>query len=328
MIDTSISDPHMSGAIIPQGSVALAGLVERATKTLEDAVPVNTRRAYEGDLRRFVAWCNAMGLAAMPTATGTIVTYMRALADAGKKVSTIQRALAAICDSNARAGHPSLWTHPAVADMRAALRRELGVRPNAKRAADDDVLRHLLAVVPTAGLLGLRDRALVLLAWCGAFRRSELVALDVADISTAVKGLVVLVRRSKSDQEGLGAETPIFHSNDPVLCPVRALAAWLEAAEIAEGPLFRQVGRRQRLGVRLAAATVRDRVRHWCKVAGLPFNDFAAHSLRSGFVTTAARRGKDLDAIMRTTRHRSERVARAYIQRANPHQGGAGEGLL
>lgn len=73
---------------------------------------------------------------------------------------------------------------------------------------------------------------------------------------------------------------------------------------------------------------VLNRVRHWAKVAGLPEADFGAHSLRSGFMTTAARRGKDLDSIMRTSRHRSERTARGYIERATTHERGAGEGLL
>jgi site-specific recombinase XerD len=178
--------------VAAEGS-ALAGLVERAQKTLADAVPANTRRAYEGDLKRFAAWCTSMGLAAMPAAPGTIVVYMRHLADTGHVFSTIVRALAATCTAHTRAGHPSPWTHSAVADMRAALSRELGVRPRKKRAADDEVLRRMLAVVPATGLLGLRDRALLLLGWCGAFRRSELVALDVSAVTPAPKGRVVLV---------------------------------------------------------------------------------------------------------------------------------------
>jgi integrase len=132
----------------------------------------------------------------MPAAPGTVILYMRALADRGRKVSTIERALAAISTAHTRAGHHSPWNHPLVADMRTALRRELGTRPEKMRAADDDVLRILLAAVPPS-LLGLRDRALLTLGWCSALRRSELVALDVADITRAPKGLVVLVRASK-----------------------------------------------------------------------------------------------------------------------------------
>lgn len=317
----------MSKAIVP-ASGGLVDLAQRAAKTIEDAIPENTRRAYKGDLRRFAEWCTSTGLAAMPAKPETIALYMRALADTAHAASTIMRACAAICTAHTRAGHPSPWAHPLVADMRAALRRELGTRPKKKHAADDDVLRRMLAVVPSAGLLGLRDRALLTLGWCGAFRRSELVALDVADATRAPKGLVVLVRASKTDQEAAGEEIPIFFSNAAECCPVRSLDAWLAAAGIVEGAIFRQLGRRQELGERLSPAAVLDRVKHWAKRAGLKPEDFGAHSLRSGFMSTAARRGKDLDSIMRTSRHRSERVARGYIQRETLHERGAGEGLL
>jgi hypothetical protein len=140
--------------------------------------------------------------------------------------------------------------------------------------------------------------------------------------------LVVLVRRSKTDQIGAGEAIPIFFSNAVECCPVRSLEAWLSAAEISDGAIFRRLGRRLQLGERLAPAAVLDRVKHHAKVAGLPFADFGAHSLRSGFITTAARRGRDLDSIMVTTRHRSEKVARGYIERETLHERGAGEGLL
>jgi integrase len=318
--------PDKSAIVLGPGS-ALAGLVERTEQTIADAIPANTRRAYEGDLRRFAEWCTSAGIAAMPSDPRTVALYMRALADVGRKHSTIMRAVGAICAAHTRAGHPSPWTHRHVADMRAALAKELGVRPRKKTAADDDVLRRMLAVLPE-GLLGLRDRALLILGWCGAFRRSELMALDVADLTKVPKGLVVLVRQSKTDQERVGEELPIFYSNVAECCPVRSLEAWLTAASIAEGPIFRQLGRRMTLGARLAPRAVWDRVRRYCKLAGLPFKDFGAHSLRSGFISAAAKKGKDLDSIMRTSRHKSERVARGYIQRETLHTRGAGEGLL
>lgn len=322
----------MDGAsIVPSSEAsasALAGLVERAQATVQSAVPPNTRRAYEGDLRRFATWCTAVGLAAMPAAPGTVALYLRALADDGRKMSTIERALAAICTAHTRAGHSSPWSAPAVADMRAGLRRELGVRPEKKRAADDEVLRRMLAVVPRQTLLGQRDRALLTLGWCMAGRRSEVVALDVEDVERVAKGLVVTVRASKTDQERKGEDIPIFFSNTEECCPVRSLDAWLTAAAIVEGAIFRQLGRGQNLGDRLSPASVLDRVKHYATLAGLADEDFGAHSLRSGFITTAARRGKDLDSIMRTSRHRSERAARGYIQVACIHERGAGEGLL
>jgi site-specific recombinase XerD len=267
-------------------------------------------------------------LVALPATPETVVLYMRHLADEGLKMGTIERALAAISTGHVRVRYASLWTHPLVDDMRAALRRELGVQVNKKLAADDEVLRAMLDVLPTS-LLGLRDRALLTVGWAGAFRRSELVALDVADIvERRPKGIALLVRRSKTDQEGRGERIPIFHSNREEHCPVRSLDAWLVAAGISEGAIFRALGRDERLGKRLAPAAVADRVKHWVTVAGFEAESFAGHSLRSGFVTTAARRGKDLDAIMVTTRHRSVATVREYVQRETIFERAAGEGLL
>jgi site-specific recombinase XerD len=291
----------------------LAQLVERTRASLRDAVPANTRRAYAGDLKRFTSWCTTMGLVAMPAAPGTIALYMRMLADSGRRIATVERAVAAISASHVRSGVPSPWTSAVVGDMRAALRRELGVRPLKKRAADDDVLRKLLAVLPSTRL-GLRDRALLTLGWSGAFRRSELVALNVADVTRAPKGAVVLVRLSKTDPEQRGEEIPIFFSNLAAHCPIRSLDAWLDVSGIDDGAIFRALGRSDRLGERLSPDAVAVRVQHWAKVEGLVWRDYAGHSLRSGFVTTAARRGKDVDSIMVTTRHRSERTVREYVR--------------
>jgi integrase len=264
----------------------------------------------------------------MPAAPETVVTYMRHLADQGHAVSTIERAVAALCTGHTRAGFSSCWKHPLVEDMRGALRRELGMRPKKKRKADDEVLRRLVAVLP-ASLLGVRDRALLTLGWTGALRRSELVALDVADVTRAPKGLEILVRESKTDQERRGEEIPIFYSNDSALCPIRSLDAWLEKSGIKSGPILRALGRDERLGSSpLAAATVADRVKHYAKLAGLNAHEFAAHSLRRGFISTAARRGRDLDSIMVTSRHRSVSTLREYIERETLFERGAGEGLL
>ena len=112
------------------------------------------------------------------------------------------------------------------------------------------------------------------------------------------------------------------------MCPVRSLDAWLAATDITTGAVFRALRRDDRLGDRITAATVADRVKHYAKLCGLDWRDFAAHSLRSGFVTTAARRGRDLDSIMVTTRHRSTATVREYVQRETIFERAAGEGLL
>jgi integrase len=166
------------------------------------------------------------------------------------------------------------------------------------------------------------------MGWFGAFRRSELVALTVADVKKEREGLVVAVRRSKGDQEGRGAEKGIPYASSPALCPVRALEAWLETASITEGPIFRGVDRHGRVAAEgLSDRTVARIVQRTAEKAGLDPKAFAGHSLRAGFATTAAKKGKSLDAIMRQTLHKSEEVARSYIRHAKLFDDNAAVGL-
>lgn len=136
------------------------------------------------------------------------------------------------------------------------------------------------------------------------------------------------VRRSKGDQEGRGAEKGIPYASNPALCPVRALAAWLDAAKITEGPLFRGVDKHGHVAAEgLNDCTVARIVQSAAKRAGLDPKTVAGHSLRAGFATTAAKKGKSLDAIMWQTLHKSEQVARSYIRHAKLFDDNAAVGL-
>ena len=323
--------------IVPLGeAVDLQLLALRADESIDEATSPNTRRAYEGDLKRFAGWCNANRLVAMPASDETLRLYMRYLGDTSgpgrkkpHKVSTIERALAAICSSHARGGHPSPWAHKAVEDMREALRFEKGIKRMKRKAADDEILRRLVTMLPPS-LIGLRDRALLTMGWSGALRQSELVGMCVEHVERAPKGLVVTVPQSKTDQHAEGERVPIFFANNPDVCPVRALDAWLAATGVEKGAIFRALGRDGRLrsdGLRPVA--VYERIRYYARLAGFDnWREFGGHSLRRGFISTAARRGRDLDSIMVTTRHRSVASVREYIERETIFERAAGEGLL
>ena len=190
--------------------------------------------------------------------------------------------------------------------------------------------QELAALVATLddGLAGLRDRALLTLGWFGAFRRSELVALTVTDVARVREGLILAVRRSKGDQEARGAEKGIPYASNPALCAVRALEAWLASAGIVEGPIFRSVDRHGHIGeAALSDRSVALVVKRCAKRAGFDPKTLGGHSLRAGFATTAAKKGKGLDAIMRQTLHRSEKVARGYIRHAKLFDDNAAVGL-
>jgi integrase len=166
-----------------------------------------------------------------------------------------------------------------------------------------------------AGLMGARDRALMLLGFAGAFRRSELGALDVADCSFGRDGLTVTLRRSKTDQEGAGRKVGIPYGSNPDTCPVRTLEAWLEAASIASGPVFRSISRHGKLqpGV-LSPIDVARVVKKLAERAGLDPAKYAGHSLRAGHATSAAIAGASERSIMNQTGHRSVQMVRRYIR--------------
>src|SRR6185295_8946823 len=168
------------------------------------------------------------------------------------------------------------------------IRRTLGTAPAQKAAALTDDIRAMI-LVADPGLIGLRDRALILLGFAGAFRRSELVGLDVEDCVFGNDGLTVTLRRSKTDQQGAGRKIGIPYGANPETCPVRTVQGWIEQAAITAGPLFRPINRhRQVLQGRLSGIDVARVVKKLAERAGLDAGKYAGHSLRSGHATSAA----------------------------------------
>jgi integrase len=176
-------------------------------------------------------------------------------------------------------------------------------------------------------LKGLRDRALLLLGFAGAFRRSELVALNVEDLQFCDGGLRVTIRKSKTDQEGLGATIGIVSGS--TACPLDAMRAWIETARITEGPVFRPVNRKGKVSKhRLSARAVAELVKTYARRAGLNATKFSGHSLRAGFLTSAAARGASIFKMMDVSRHRSVETLRGYVRDAELFRDHAGDGLL
>ena len=296
-----------------------AALIEQARAYARAGKAANTRRAYATGWRLFEAWCGRVGLEALPAAPEAVALFLTELAGGGAKPSTIALRLAAIVARQRDAGHAFDARHKAVAEVMAGIRRTHGVAPDKKTPILSADLRAMLETLP-ASLAGARDRALMLIGFGAALRRSELAALDAGDVSVTKQGLIVRVRRSKTDQEGSGHEIAIHRGRDPRLCAVAAHEAWIEASGIACGPLFRPVAGRGGGGVRperLNDRTVALIVQRAVARAGLDPAGYGAHSLRAGLATSAALAGADLAAIMRQTRHKSVDVARGYVRVAD-----------
>jgi integrase len=167
---------------------------------------------------------------------------------------------------------------------------------------------------------------LLLLGFAGAFRRSELVALNVEDLEESELGFKVIIRQSKTDQEGAGQTIAIIRGS--VACPVAALKAWLAAAGITAGPIFRSVKKGGAVAGRLPAQSVADIVKTYAERIGLDPAVFAGHSMRSGFLTSAAQRGASIFKMMDQSRHRSVETLRGYVRDAEIFKEHAGAGLL
>jgi site-specific recombinase XerD len=277
-----------------------------------------TVRAYRSDWRAFSTWCSSARRLALPATPETIALYLSSLAGT-LKTSTLQRRLSAISQAHQLAGHASPTNSSAVRLVWAGIRRTHGVAQTAKTPALVEDLRAMIAAMAPRrgawGLLELRDRALLLLGFAGAFRRGELVALDVADLEYSRPGLTVTLRRSKTDQEGHGRRVGIPRGQQLQTCPVAATQAWLKRSGIDAGPIFRGVNRHGqlqpgRLGDRAVALVVKRRA----EAIGLDPAGFAGHSLRAGLATSAAAAGASERSIMNQTGHRSVTMVRRYIR--------------
>ena len=292
-----------------------AGPVSDQTRDfLAASKAARTVRAYRSDLRHFEAWCEDRPCQSLPAAPETVADYIAALAEAGMASATVTRRLSAISQAHKMAGFESPTQTQLVRMTAAGIRRKLGIAPRQARPILVVDLRAMLASVPD-DLRGLRDRALLLVGFAGGMRRSELVGLDVADVMEEKEGLRLNIRRSKTDQEGLGREIGIVRGRHPLTDAVAALAEWLEAAGIEEGPIFREVDRGDRVGSeRLSDRAVARIVKGAAGRVGIDPATVSGHSLRSGLATSAAAAGAPERAIMRTTGHRSEAMVRKYIR--------------
>ena len=294
----------------------LAELERAVDRYVESSKADNTLLAYGKQWAAFEAWCLTKAACALPATPETVALYLAACAGAGLAAVTLAQAKAVLTRKHEDAGHTSPCASPLVKQAWAGIRRRLGVAPNQKQPLDADQIRAMYAALPT-GVLGLRDRALIGLGFAGGFRRSELVALDVGDLSFVARGLEALVRRSKTDQEGRGLTKNVSRGADPTTCTVRAVQDWLELSLIADGPVFRAIDRHGNVKqTRLSAQSVALVLKRAADAAGLPTRDVSGHSLRAGFVTEAKKHGADDAAIMDQTGHKSLAMVQRYHRRA------------
>ena len=307
----------------------LADAGAAAARYVAAATSDNTRRGYQSDWRTFVAWCERCDVEALPAAPETVALYLGARAELeGAASATIRRALAAITKAHRVAGHPSPRDAEVVRGVLRGIGRTHGTAQTGVDPVCVDELRAMVSALGVDTLAGLRDRALLVLGFAGAFRRGEIVALEVADLTFCEDGLTVAIRRSKVDQEGEGAAVGLPYGSNPDTCPVRTVRRWLAAAGLESGALFRSVDRHGnvRAGA-MAGRSVALIIKRAAEGAGLDPAGYSGHSLRAGLATSAARAGKSERTIMRQGRWRSVTTARRYIRDADLYRDNAASGI-
>jgi site-specific recombinase XerD len=287
---------------------------------------VSTRRAYGTDFRLFKVWCEGKGVSSLPASPETVAAFLAAETGNGTKPSTLGRRVAAIRYAHKLAHLDTPTDSEAVKATLRGIRRTFGGAKVRKAPAIAAKVQAMVALVPD-NLTGLRDRALLLLGFAGAFRRSELVALDVADIEEIEIGLLVTIRHSKTDQEREGVTIAI--ARGVIACPAKALREWLDAAGIEAGPIFRPINKGGKVAAeRLSCRSVANIVKSYATLAGFDATTFSGHSLRSGFLTSAAAKGASIFKMMDVSRHKSVDTLRGYVRDAELFKDHAGAGLL
>ena len=265
-----------------------------------------TKRAYRADLDHFKAWGGTV-----PATDAQLAAYLADHA-AVLKVSTLTRRLAAVSIAHEARDLANPVRTPLVRATMRGIRREHGA---AQHQAKPLLREDLFVVLGAMGdrLKDLRDRALLLIGFAGGLRRSELAAINLIDFERVREGIILTIRRSKTDQDGVGRKIGIPFGRT-IHCPVRALENWLSAARIEDGPVFRPVDRHGRVSGRLSGEAVSLIIRGRMSAAGFDPTGYSGHSLRAGFATSATRAGVSTFKIRQQTGHASDAMLSRYVR--------------
>lgn len=278
----------------------------------------NTEIGYGYDWRAFQRWCAGMQRVALPASPETVSLYLTDQLQKGKKVSTAMRRASAIGHQHRAEG----MTSPFTSEVRQLLEGARRLRNEPLRQMRPISLEHLRAIAEK--LLGLkttiaiRNRAVLIVGFASALRRSNLAALTLDDVEIEDRGIIVHVRREKQDQEGKGRLIGLPRGKHVATCPVRALRAWLSYRGWAPGPLFTRLDwGHEGEGLPMRGETIARTVKACVRLIGLDAGMYGGHSLRAGFVTAAGEAGVGELLIADQTGHRSMSVLRRYFRRSD-----------
>lgn len=300
--------------VMEAASDELLEILSNAQGFLKTTIADSTKEIYARDWKGFVRWCDSLGLPHLPSSPDVVACYFTALAMKDFRVTTIRRHCAAIAAVHREAGYPTPTSHPAIKELLRGITRQIGSPAKPVDALLSEDIKRMAAALPDT-FMGARDKALILIGFAGAFRRSEIVGLNVDDVSNRDEGIVLLLRHSKTDQQGKGRWVGIPYGKNPDTCPVTALRRWLEVSGLCEGAIFRGLDKHNHLvSDRLSRRSVGNVIKRAAEAAGLDPQKYSGHSLRSGHCTQASRAGVAEHIIARQTGHASLSSLRRYVR--------------
>ena len=298
----------------------LKSLHEATLNNLKSSKANNTLRAYKSDFKDFSSYCAKHGLNSLPTEPKIVSIYLTHLSKSSK-ISTLRRRLVSISMVHKLKGHYLDSKHPIIVENLMGIRRVKGSIQNGKKPL---LINHLTLIINVINdqknneIKKFRDKSVILIGFGGGFRRTELISINHEDLEFVPEGLKITIRKSKTDQFGEGMIKGLPYFANEEYCPVVNLKKWLEISKINSGPIFRRFSKGPFLTEnRLTDQSVVLLIKKYLNLAGIENQNFAGHSLRSGFATVAAESGADERSIMAMTGHKTTQMVRRYIKEAN-----------
>ena len=305
-------------------------------EALDAELSENTRIAYQKGWNRFIDYCVGEGIAdplsASPEQVSQFFVHLATQPNPRSGVvpsmGTVMLYKSAVNRKYTEAGRPAPSHHPVVTSTLKGLARLKGSAPRRVDALREYHIEAMLQSCPSTPI-GRRDAAIIAVGFAGALRRSEICALEVEDVEFLDDDgqMWLTIRQSKTDQQGRGQRVAVQDGDG--IQPIRRLKRYLGSAGIAEGPLFQTMRRGGHLrGRAMHHSDIPRILKHYAALIGLNPRDIAGHSLRAGFVTSAAVHHARLDKIMAVTRHRNPSTVMAYIRDVDAFADHAGQGFL
>ena len=256
----------------------IKALQEETLLNLKSSKANNTVRAYKSDFNDFGLFCAKNGFKSLPTEPKIISLYLTYLSTKNIKMSTLKRRLVSISVIHRLKGHYIDTKHPSIIENIMGIKRRKGSIQRGKKPILINILKKIINVIDEQkkeDIKKFRDRSIILIGFSGGFRRNEIVSLDYDDLDFVSEGLKINIKRSKTDQFGVGSKKALPYFDNYQYCPVVSLKNWIDITKINSGALFRRFSKGSKLtDKRLTDQTVALLIKEYLQLADIDSKDY------------------------------------------------------